>query len=259
MLLERMTPHLGIRVSGVDLAHLAPAGASEVRALVEEHLAVFFVGQHLPPEGFLRVGKLLGELEPPEVSAPYQPTLDGELGEINYLEVDDAIERGTYSDQWHSDGSYFECPSYAALLQPAILPSLGGDTLWSSMYAAYEALADSVRRDLEGLSALHSAGTQGEFVHPVIRVHPETGRRGLFVNPLFVKRIVGLGERESAELIESLFRHLVSPEFQIRFRWTSDVVAVWDNRFSMHFAVRDYSERRRMLRLSLAGERPVGP
>ena len=259
MQIDPLTPHLGVRVSGVDLAKITPEDATDLRALMERHLVVFFEGQNLNPEGFLRFGTSLGELEPPAIAAPFQPTLDGDLRAINYLEVDEGIERGTYSDQWHSDGSYFERPSHAALLQPAILPSLGGDTLWSSMYAAYDALPDSLRRDLEGLSALHSAGPQGEFVHPVIRVNPESGQRGLYINRLFVKEIVGMAERDSGELLQVLFTHLMSPEFQLRFRWTRDVVAVWDNRFSMHFAVRDYSEPRRMLRLSLAGERPIGP
>ncbi|NQZ99975.1 MAG: TauD/TfdA family dioxygenase [Myxococcales bacterium] len=158
--------------------------------------------------------------------------------------------------QWHSDGSYYERPSHAALLQPAILASLGGDTLWASTNAA---LSDSLRRSLGDLRALHSAGTQGECVHPVVRVDPATGRRGLFVNRLFVKQIVGLDDTESRNLLELLFSHLASPEFQIRFRWTPDIVAVWDNRFAQHFAVRDYKERRRMHRIALAGERPLGP
>lgn len=96
-------------------------------------------------------------------------------------------------------------------------------------------------------------------MHPVVRVDPATGRRGLFVNRLFVKQIVGLDDTESRNLLELLFSHLASPEFQIRFRWTPDIVAVWDNRFAQHFAVRDYKERRRMHRIALAGERPLGP
>lgn len=256
MQIERLNPHLGARVTGIDLARITASDAAELLSLVEEHLVVFFAGQHLEPIEFLRFGDLLGEVEDPEVSAPYQPTLEGDVARVSYLEVDERVPRGTYSDQWHSDGSYYERPSHAALLQPAILPSLGGDTLWASTYAA---LSDSLRRSLGDLRALHSAGTQGECVHPVVRVDPATGRRGLFVNRLFVKQIVGLDDTESRNLLELLFSHLASPEFQIRFRWTPDIVAVWDNRFAQHFAVRDYKERRRMHRIALAGERPLGP
>ncbi|MCH2170529.1 TauD/TfdA family dioxygenase [Myxococcota bacterium] len=259
MELERISPHLGVRVTGIDLSQVTAADAEELNALVDKYLVVFFAEQTLEPRDFLRFGETLGELEPPEIGAPQQPTLEGDLDRVNYLEVDERIPRGGFADIWHADGSYFERPSHGALLQPTILPTVGGDTLWTSTYAAYDALSDSVRRSLEDLSALHSAGSLAEFVHPIVRVNPSTGRRGLFVNRLFAKLVVGLSEAESRNLLELLFNHLSSPDFQIRFRWTTDIVAVWDNRFAQHFAVRDYSERRRMLRLALAGEKPIGP
>ena len=263
MQLERLSPHLGARVSGVDLAQLGASDREAVLAPLEEHLVLVFEGQKLDPQGFQRFAEVVGEVEPVERAAPFTPTLDGDLARINYLEIDPSHPRGTYSDRWHTDLSFFEAPTFAALLMPAVLPRLGGDTLWSSMVAAYEQLPDSLRRAIEDLEAIHSVNLpDGRYLrtpHPVVRVNPRDGRRGLYVNESFTTEVVGLSPMEGAQLLDLLCRHLTLPDFQMRLRWSEDLVVLWDNRFTQHYAVRDYGERRRMLRMSVAGERPIGP
>ncbi len=260
MKLERLNPHLGARISGLKLDQLTMADRGELRARLDEHQVLFFTGQSLDARAFHRFAAIVGELQAPDDAAPSLKTMEGDLKAIHYIDVE-GTARGTYSDVWHSDVSFFEQPTLGAVLQPMVLPSLGGDTLWASMYAAYEALPDSLRRVADELSALHQVAYQGQAmqcVHPVVRVNPVTGRRGLYVNRLFTKGIVGMTPVESANLLELLLGHCTLPDFQLRFHWTPDIVAVWDNRFTMHYAVRDYSEPRRMMRVGLAGERPMG-
>jgi taurine dioxygenase len=262
MKIERLGPHFGAKIHAVDLRQFTAGDREQLRALMEEHLVLFFTGQNLEPLEFQRFGAIVGDLEPPDEAAPTVPTLDGDLKRINYIDVSPDIPRGTYSDQWHTDVTFFERPSYAVLMQPAALPPLGGDTLWASMYAAYEALPASLRDAIEDLSAVHAVEINGKpvrWTHPVVRVNPLDGRRGLYVNRLFSTKIEGFGTIESAYLLELLFNHCALPDFQIRFRWSPDIVVLWDNRFTTHYAVRDYSERRRMLRMALAGDRPIGP
>jgi taurine dioxygenase len=158
--------------------------------------------------------------------------------------------------------SFFESPTYGAVLAPDVLPSIGGDTLWASTYAAYEALDKPMQALIEDLRAVHQAASPVmcvEASHPVVRVNPRTGRRGLFVNRLWTKRIEGLAPVESANLLEMLLTHSTLPDFQVRYAWTADTVVLWDNRFTQHYAVRDYAEPRRMIRTSTFGERPIGP
>jgi taurine dioxygenase len=261
MKLERLNPHLGARITGADLTKFSLANRDELHALLDEHLVLFFVGQRLEPQQMLNLAEVIGEIQPPEEAAPYTPTLPGNLNRLHYVEVT-GTTRGTYSDLWHSDVSCFESPTYGAVLAPDVLPSIGGDTLWASMYAAYDALDPTLKALIEDRRAIHQAASSFMFLeasHPIVRVNPRTGRRGLFVNRLFTKRIEGLPPVESANLLEMLLAHCTLPEYQIRYSWTPDTVVVWDNRFTMHYAVRDYTEPRRMIRTSTRGERPIGP
>jgi taurine dioxygenase len=260
MKLEKLNPHLGARVTGADIARFTMADREELHALLDEHQVLFFTGQTPDPHELLRFAEVFGEIQPPEEAAPYTPTLPGNLNRLHYVEVT-GTQRGTYSDVWHSDVSCFERPTYGAILAPEVLPAIGGDTLWASMYAAYDALDPSLQTMIEGLRAVHQAASRHmyeEASHPIVRVNPRNGRRGLYVNGLFTKRIEGLPPIESARLLEMLIGHATLPDFQLRYRWTPDTVVLWDNRFTLHYAVRDYTEPRRMIRTSTKGERPIG-
>jgi taurine dioxygenase len=180
---------------------------------------------------------------------------------------------------WHSDTTFVSEPPGMTALRAVRLPEVGGDTCWSCMYSAYEALSEPMRRMLDGLTAVHSMmpvlqrmgngataraalneRTHGfEYVHPVVRVHPETGRKALFVNEGWVTRIVELQPAESAHILSMLFEHVKSPEFFMRWRWAPNDLALWDNRSVQHFAVPDYKGERVMQRVVLAGDRPQGP
>jgi taurine dioxygenase len=257
MRLERLTPHLGARVTGVDLAGVGRGAREELRALLETHLVLFFADQSLDPPAFRRLGEAMGELE----VTPLLPSLGGDLAELHYVEAARDQPRGTFADRWHTDVPFRERPPYGAILKPEVLPSIGGDTIWASMYAAYEALPDSLRRLADELQAVHTSPNPNApewCVHPVVRVNPATGRRGLYVSRMYATRIVGLTDAESRQLLELFFNHAAAPDFQVRWRWSPDIVAMWDNRFTQHYAVADYAERRRMLRLTLNGDRPIG-
>ncbi|MGH7916649.1 MAG: TauD/TfdA dioxygenase family protein, partial [Candidatus Binataceae bacterium] len=174
-------------------------------------------------------------------------------------------------EEWHSDVSCDAEPPLGSVLYLKEAPPAGGDTLFASMYAAHDALSDSMRRFLGGLTAIHDGSRNyqgrrldprrpGEFPraeHPVIRTHPETGRKALFVNRLFTTRLVQLTERESDVILQMLFRHVENPAFQCRFRWEPDSVAFWDNRCTQHMALWDYYPHRRYgHRVTIAGDKP---
>jgi taurine dioxygenase len=261
MKLERLNPHLGARVTDVDLTSFTSADRDTLQSLLDEHLVLFFTGRKLEPHELLRFAEAFGDIQPSEEAAPFTPTLPGNLNRLHYVDVA-GTARGTYSDIWHSDVSCFAAPTYGAILAPETLPAIGGDTLWASMYAAYEALDPAMQAIVEDLRAVHQAASPVMFEeasHPIVRVNPRTGRRGLYVNRLFTKRIEGLAPVESANLLEMLLAHCTLPDFQVRYRWTPDTVVLWDNRFTLHYAVRDYREPRRMIRTSTVGERPIGP
>jgi len=193
------------------------------------------------------------------------------------LVLDQVAPKGEGADSWHADNTYMETPPMASILQALVLPDVGGDTCWSSMAAAFEALSAPMQRMLLELSAVHSlelmvertkhvanaslrdaVATWPPVVHPVVRVHPESGRRMLNVNSNWTSHIVELSRQESRALLDFLFDHVRSPDFQIRFRWEVGSVAFWDNRAVQHYAVPDYSERRVMQRITLCGDRPYG-
>ena len=184
------------------------------------------------------------------------------------------------SDRWHNDATYLATPPQAGILYADLIPPLGGDTLWSNMYAAYEALSEPVQRFVSGLRAQHSfaknftperfAGTDMEerraalyaahppVSHPVVRTNPATGRHALFVNADFTTHVEGVSAAESAALLRMLYEHMAKPEFSVRWRWTAGDVVFWDNRWAQHYALADYyPERRRVRRATIAGDVPV--
>jgi taurine dioxygenase len=247
---------------------VAAATVAWIRDALLEHLVLFFRDQDITPADQLAFAERFGP-----VMLPLIDTASTEAPGVTVL--DQVAPKGHGTDRWHSDSTFAAEPPLGAILRAVELPGLGGDTCFASMYAAYEALSPALRDLLDGLTAVHSTAIVNELikglpgvvhreapnertVHPVVRVHPETGRRLLFVNGNFTTRIVELNDAESRALLELLFAHVTSPDFQCRFRWTPHAMAFWDNRAVQHFAVPDYSERRLMHRVMIAGDRPIG-
>jgi taurine dioxygenase len=274
-----LTGALGAEVGGVSLARLASAEAmDEIHRAFLEFGVLVFRDQELPPERQLAFARRFGE---PEV----HPIVEGTEEYPEVLRVfKPAGERASFGVGWHSDNSFFERPSLGTVLYGVTIPPFGGDTLFASTERAWEALSPTLQERLIGLRAVHSArraydpGATGkakyeggapmryrwseavtaEVEHPVVRTHPESGRRGLYVNPMFTERIVGMNEAESRAILELLFAHVPQPDFQCRVRWRPGTVVVWDNRCTWHYALDDYREHERlMFRVTVSGDRPA--
>jgi taurine dioxygenase len=263
---------LGAEITGVDLAaDLADETVAEIRRAWLEHLVVFFRDQVLGPQEFLAFARRIGE--PAEY--PFVKGIEGfpELIAVTKL----PHETVNFGGIWHSDTAYLERPPMATMLIAREVPPHGGDTLWSNMYAAYEALSPGMQRLLGGLRAVHSSaladvsktredrmrdsglGDAKEYLaeHPVVRTHSETGRKALYVNVAHTVRFAGMTDDESRPLLRYLFEHSVRPEFTCRFRWRTGSLALWDNRCTLHFPINDYhGHARTMHRITLAGDVP---
>jgi taurine dioxygenase len=249
-----LTGCIGAEVVGVDLNRLDEALWDQIRAIWLDHLVLFLPGQHLAPDAHVALGERLGELE----IHPYIPKLDEDHAQIVVLDSD----QGAKADTWHTDVTFSTTPPLASILQMIECPPSGGDTLWSNQYLAYETLSDPLRDLVDGLSAVHTAVPFGHpevnATHPVVRTHPETGRRSLFVNRTFTSHIVELRREESDALLEHLYRWSEQPRFQCRYQWQPGTLGMWDNRCTQHHAVNDYSDRRVIHRVTVLGDRPAG-
>lgn len=252
--------HLGADVAGLDLRDVPgdDALARTVTGLLDEHLVLFFPGQELDDEAQLAFALSLGD--------PYIHPLARARGTTDATceHIVDDVEHPPFQDRWHTDVSWdFEPPVYGTL-RAIDLPPKGGDTIWSSMYAAYDALSPTMQQVLEPLQALHTMGASRSFLskagpevvartleafpgaaHPVIGAHPATGRRFLNVNAEFTQSIIGMEPEESDALLGFLVRHATQPNFQVRHTWSPGDVGVWDERCTQHFAVADYMPARR--------------
>jgi taurine dioxygenase len=271
---------LGAEVSGVDLARpLSNSVADEIRRAFVEYLVLFFREQSLMPEQHIAFSRLFGPLS----RMPYIKHMDEHPEIIAVLKEADERKISTFGNAWHSDFSFLDEPPLGSALYAREVPSHGGDTLWANMYDAYEALSPGMQRMLNGLRAMHSGRPYGrsgvpkdlktsrsiqierenpdadrEVAHPVVRVHPESGRKALFVNSIYTTRFEDMTEAESRPLLDFLFQHCLRPEFTCRFRWASGSLALWDNRCTLHYAVNDYDGQRRLMhRTTIAGERPI--
>jgi taurine dioxygenase len=272
---RRVAGALGAEVQGIDLKKALGNKAvfAELRRLWLEHQVLFFRGQDLAPAEFMAFAEHFGTpVEYPMVKGlPDFPRII----EVKKLEH----ERNAFGAVWHSDTVYLERPPMASMLIARELPPYGGDTLFANMYLAFESLSPSLQKILESLRAVNSSakadvtktredrirtgGTEEarkEFVveHPVVRTHPETGRKALYVNPAHTVRFAGWTEEESAGLLKFLFEHQVRPEFTCRFSWQPGSIAFWDNRCAMHNPVNDYHGFKRLMhRITLAGDVPA--
>lgn len=269
-----LTPTIGALIEGVDLARpVSDDLLHAIRQAFLKHQVVFFEDQHITPVQHRDFAARFGALH----THPLYPGVP-EAPELFIL--DNHKDNPTDNDSWHSDVTFIETPPMASILYAKLLPPSGGDTIWSNSKAAYEALSPAFREFLSGLDAVHdfargfptrgivakgagedkhakAAAEHPPVLHPVIRTHPETGEDGLFVNFGFTDRIKGLRRKESDAILNMLFEHIQKPEFLVRWRWSPNAVAFWDNRVTQHYAVNDYLPHRRIMnRATVLGDRP---
>jgi taurine dioxygenase len=265
---RRLGATVGAEIEGVDLtAPLADDVVAELRQALHDYKVIFFRGQPLTPPQHVAFARRFGDLE-------IHPFLASNTGEPELVRFEKTAEVSGYENSWHHDVTWRACPSMGAILHAVSVPDHGGDTLFADMYAAYEALDEATKAEIDGLEAVHDfTQTFGHTLgaeerrtaqeqyppvrHPVVCTHPATGKRHLYVNRPFVSHIEGLDRDASLELLDRLCRQADAPEHQCRFTWTPDAVAFWDNRAVQHYASSDYWPQRRIMeRASVIGTPP---
>ena len=276
-----LAPSMGAEITGIDLKkhfnrsanRIDSAVMADIKAMWLEFQLIVIRQQSITPEQQLRFAESLGE---PDIY-PFLQGLDGFPMITEVLKKE--TETVNFGGVWHSDTTYQLCPPMATVLYAKELPPIGGDTLFSNQYAAYEQLSDGLKRTIGPLRGVNSAGkkrvsaTRKERVkesgsgikaekmigiHPVVRTHPDTGRQSLFINPAHTVSFDEWTEPESAGLLAFLFAHQIAPEFQCRLSWQVGDIAIWDNRCTLHYPLNDYHGYRRLLhRITLKGDQPV--
>lgn len=262
-----LTPAIGAEIRGIDLgsADIA-ARIPEIRAALLSHGVIFFREQDITTAQHIAFARAFGELEIHPATPKDQPNRE-------VLRIEHGPKSRGQENAWHSDVTWREEPSLGSILLAREVPDCGGDTLFANMHLAYERLSDPMKTFCEGLTAVHDIArvfakrlgkrpeelhdTYPPMRHPVIRTHPETGERAIYVNTAFTSHIEGLAESESRWLLDHLFATAKDAEIQCRFRWQAGSVAFWDNRVCQHFAASDYFPARRVMeRVTIAGDKP---
>lgn len=261
------SPCLGAEIRGLDLAKpLSPEAARELETALVEYKVLFFRDQSIEAAQHAEFARHFGELE----IHPFLP--GGETPEVIRFAKD--AEVVGVENIWHSDVSWREIPSLGSVLRAYEVPDVGGDTIWADMEAVYEGLPDALKEEIEGREAVHDfmhsfgLGLSEEereekakqfppATHPIVRTHPVSGRRCLYVNSIFTSHIVGMDRADSDALLSRLYAEVQVPEYQVRFKWAPDSIAFWDNRSTQHLAISDYWPRKRVMeRLTIIGDRP---
>lgn len=279
--IRRVSPVCGAEVTGVDVRRsLEDATAGQIQRALGEHGVLLFRDCDITPEEHIAFSRHFGPLEA-HVIGDFGLPGHAEVFVVSNVLEDDKPKGAVYAGQyWHSDLSYMKKPSLGSLLLCREMPEVGGDTMFASMYAGYDTLSEPLRKFLGGMKAVHdySHAYDTYFAklkerppltpeqkaktppveHPMVRTHPLTGRKALYVNPGFTTGIVGMPEEESRPILEFLFRHSTRPEFIYRHKWRVRDMIFWDNRCTMHYALADYdfSVRRHMHRTTIAGDEP---
>jgi len=274
MEIRKVAGALGAELSDIDLR--TPMDASltrEVRQALLDHQVIFLRDQDLTPQQFLAFANAMGE----PIEYPFVKGLAGfpQIIEVKKLET----ERVNFGGIWHSDTTYLQEPPMGSMLLSQEIPPYGGDTLFANQYLAYETLSDTMKKLLDGLVGISTSAKADvsrtredrmksdgkseapkDYVaeHPIVRTHPETGRKSLYVNVAHTSGIKGMSDQESAALLSFLFEHQIKPEFTCRFVWSRHAIAFWDNRCAMHNPINDYHGFRRVMhRITLKGDRPA--
>ncbi|MFE0465116.1 TauD/TfdA dioxygenase family protein [Kitasatospora sp. NPDC058965] len=282
--------HIGADIDGVDLAQPLPdTSVQQIKEALHRHKVLFFRGQRLDHAAQIAFARQFGELtyahphdDAPPVDHPEIFTIDPRRFEERYGAgfLDEYRKRQySYFDGWHTDVTAAVNPPAGSILRAEVAPEIGGDTQWTNLVAAYQGLSAPLRAFVDTLRAEHRYGGARELgagsdyakridsnllvaVHPVVRVHPETGERAVFVNPGFTSHIVDVTAAESRRLLDLLYAEITRPEYTVRFRWEPGHVAFWDNRATAHLAPRDLEHldvARTLHRVTLIGDVPVGP
>ena len=266
---------LGAEIEGIDLKTINSDNFKTINDLLLEHKVIFFREQNMSPEEQIKLAKLFGPVE----EHAYVKGLEG-YPEITRL-IKDAEEKNQWGEGWHSDVSYNETPTKAVVLKSIKIPPVGGDTVFSNMELAWETLDEELKKIVENRRAEHFSLGAGFFIdsykhfesngndakeysnhHPIVRTHPETGKKILFVNWTYTKKIEGLEEHESNEVLSKIFEHQSRLDLTCRYSWTEDNIAIWDNRCVIHYAIADFfpgrglGYERVMDRIAVLGDRP---
>jgi taurine dioxygenase len=267
-----LTTAIGAEVHGIDCAGpLSDEMVAALRAAWLEWLVLFFPGQDLTSDEQIAFASRFGEVtegHPVEKLEPEHP------------QVQPITSDKDRTNFWHTDVTFMADPPTASMLYAMVVPEVGGDTMWINTRAAYDALGEPLQRFCDGLSAWHYSPYYAQVVaegggntwhgkqlrklapvcHPVVRIHPETGRRNLYVNPGFTVGIDGLPGPQGDAVLQLLYDHMIAPEFLVRYRWSPGTLAFWDNRTTMHYGIYDYGDARRVMhRVILRGDQPRGP
>ena len=274
MNINSLTPTIGAEIEGVDLNQ--PQTEVVMDALYQalmEHLVIVFRNQDVRPEAHLAFAQSFGELDQPH---PIYPGVDGYP---QIVKLENHPDNPPDTDEWHTDLTFRQEPPFASVLRAVTIPPSGGDTLWRSLYAPYDSLSDNLKSELADMQALHDFGSfrnnyaaqggaaavdqamaeVGSAIHPMIGKHPHHGRPYLFVNPTFTSHILGMTARESDSLLTYLFTLMDKPDYQIRLRWQTHTLTMWDNRVTQHYSVADYMPHyRKMHRITVVRDRRVG-
>ena len=272
--LEQITPTIGAEISNIDLSQdLSEEKLDQIYQDLIDYKVIFFRNQEISPKNHIALAKSFGEIEPPHPVYPHVK----DFPEIVLLEND--ANNPPDTDEWHTDVTFKSDPAFASILYSKIIPPSGGDTLWCSLSAIYEALPDDTKKYLETLRAVHDMGSFrnnfidddneksaqnvnegfqkfGNAIHPIVKVHPISKNKLLYINPGFTSQIVGMNMTDSNNLLTYLFNFMNKPEFQIRFKWSANTIAIWDNRCTMHYAIGDYMpHHRQMNRITILNDK----
>ena len=272
--LNKLSPELGAEISGIDLSKdFNEEIQNKIYNDLIRYKVLFFRDQNITPQFHIEFAKSFGSIEEPH---PVYPHVDG-FPEIVLLENDKDNPPDT--DEWHTDETFKNDPPFASVLYSKTTPEVGGDTLWSSLSKIYDALPNELKGQIENLRAIHDMGSFrnnymndddkessiklnkgfqefGNAVHSVVKEHPISNERFLYINPSFTSQIVGMTTTDSNNLLSYLFNFMCKPEFQIRFKWTPNTLAIWDNRCTMHYAIGDYMpDKRVMHRVTVLNDR----
>lgn len=252
---KRLAGTLGAEVTGIRLAEIGAEETDAVKALLSQHKVLLFPDQHLSPDEHVALGQKFGELEGahPNLAKPGMPS--PHIFELKATE-------GGIADEWHTDLTFTDHPPLMSILNMVACPEAGGDTMWTDLIAAYNDLSEPMQEMLDGLTALHDARPHGNrdamAIHPVVRVHPETGEKALYVNEHFTRRIVEMNAFESEALLAFLTRWVQNPRFTVRLHWTEGAIGMWDNRVTQHFVINDFVGERVIQRVTVLGDDPQG-
>ena len=247
---KKLSMALGAEISGIDLCSVSDSQVEEIKSLLTEHMVLFFPRQNISQEEQVEFGAKFGELEG-------HPNLKNKT--VTHPKIFElAASTGGIADEWHTDITYQDSPAIMSVLHMVKCPEIGGDTMWSNLNAAYEALSDPLKDLCEGITALHDASPHGRpdktAIHPVVRLHPVSGKKVLYVNEHFTRRIVEMTMDESDMLLSHLTKWVTQPQFTVRYHWTEGTIAIWDNRSTQHYVVNDFEGERIIQRVTVMGD-----